>query len=326
MASSGSQHHQKLDIQISNSEADDGWELSTHEAASEMKSPKEIDGLQTKCKAHAPSPDYSSILMSSCHDTDPDIGMSFGDLSPTSVDFFDAASKITSSKRSESNFQGALKRCEAREKLLDKLSKLQDLLGGDSWSTSDDRQVLAAQLKHNTYFSAIQSRMLPCRLGGGDQEPGYLRQSDTAKSEADLSQLSRSGGSDFARDADALLMLEQQALRTVRAMLEHASTDVPLCREEAHEILATTRSLFNPAKHALATAGRRAASEKESNPASARFVDLVSPCSCSCVRVVHDSTLTCLARLLQQAKEGPQQSGGHQRARRLAHHPLRQPL
>jgi hypothetical protein len=165
---------------------------------------------------------------------------------------------------------GALMRCEARVKRLDKLNTLLEAFAHESWSSSDSRHALAARLRRSKYHAAIKACMLSLRLGPAASRPADPAPPAAPPADLGLSSLARQCGADVAGEVSALRMLERQTLSTVVAMVRGLSSDVPVCGEEVRAVAARMRGAYAPAKRALAVAVRRVAEDKEANLANAR--------------------------------------------------------
>jgi hypothetical protein len=206
----------------------------------------------------------------------------------------------------EEILSGALMRCEARVKRLDRLNALLESFSSEGWATCENRQALSARLRRNRFYPALQEAMLTLRLERQGRleanctllpshrradvpiacEPEVVSASEAAaavaaaaaaaasSAEEGLSELARTIGADVAGEVSALRMLERQTLGTVAAMAHSLSADVPVSGEDLRAMIARARDEYAPARRALAAAVQRVAEEKEAGLCNARCVPL----------------------------------------------------
>ena len=223
---------------------------------------------------HAPDREYCAILVSpaKCRD-EKERTHETGPHSPEPVDFFfDRAVELTESSADghpRHTADGAVKRCEASVKRLERINEMLESFAEGAWSSGDDMQTLARDLRRNKHYSAIQSRMLHSRLMRHERQP-MLADVDIFAADPNLFNYARSCGAEMNEELISLQMLEEQTLKTVQAMVASMSGDVPICTEEARSIVSSVRAKFGPAHRALSAAMRRLAVEKDSHSSIAR--------------------------------------------------------
>jgi hypothetical protein len=234
---------------------------------------RSAQSLHIKCQEEL-NRDYCAVLVSSTvSEIDKKQTLDTGLHSPVSVDFFDSVQRMQDSP-ADSNpthrVEGAVKRCEASVKRLQRMNEALESLANAAWFSPDHSQTLAERLKINKYYPAIRSKM----LDSGLMHHVSQRKIDDIDSDAadpDLFENARKCGPEISDEVSTLQMLEDKTSKTVRAMLESMSGDVPICTEEAKSILSHVKATFNPARAALSAAVRRLAVEKDSHSMIARY-------------------------------------------------------
>jgi hypothetical protein len=227
---------------------------------------------------------YSSVLI------DVKLEAAPGDQSPVSVDapelfqFGSGACAQPSSQPAATvaesdEVSGALTRCEAHVRRLERMNNVLETFGDTSWSRSDNREMLVMRLKQNKYFPAIQSLLLASRLTGkgGDLETTSTTPSTPPDStphantlDSQVSESARRCGSDIAEEVSSLHRLERQTLHTVLGMLHQMSEDIPICKEEVRTMVSGAKGQYSSAKCALAGAVHRVATDQDATPSSQR--------------------------------------------------------
>ena len=286
---------------------------------------------------------YRSVLIDMKHEAGP------GDQSPVSVEApglfhfvadacHEACSQPASLPESD-EVVGALTRCEAHMRRLERLNAMLESSSNESWSRSDNRQMLAMGLKKNKYFPAIQSLLLAVRLRNQKltQEvpattTSYLSDDHTPTLNTDVSEQARMCGSDIAEEVGSLLRLENQTAQTVLDILRGMSEDIPICKEEARTIVSHARAQYSPAKAALTDAVHRAATDQDAILSGQRYAPLSSTLPLAprypfaCLSYSHTATDCPDLGAREQEAEGEPARGGRLRPRGLAAQALRTPM
>jgi hypothetical protein len=107
----------------------------------------------------------------------------------------------------------------------------------------------------------------PSYLKGQDVEK--LLETQTAADDASLDKMSRTAlaaGIEVAGELKQLRSVQYEGSRALVRMIKAISCDTPIFLEEVDCVLATTKAVFNPAKHAFRKAASNAMSKREMDP------------------------------------------------------------
>ncbi len=255
---------------------------------------------------HAPDPDYCEVLVSSaeCRVDKKRTHDMIGLRSPVSVDIFDRLQSKLDSPADEipaHNAEGAVKRCEASVKRLERMNGMLDSIADGAWLSSDQMQALTKKLNLNKFYAAIRSRMFDSRLmhqvqhASQDSQESQPKQDgiDPAAADPDLYKIANKCGAEMSDEVSTLQLLEDKTLEKVRAMLASINGEIPICTEEVETILSHVKVKFNPARKALSAAMRILAVEKDLHSLIARYVECPTASFTSRIRIDqigHNST------------------------------------